>query len=358
VGDRIRILIVEASSHVRQSLASLLSGETSIEIIGTASDPFNAARKMAAEGPDLILLGTQFQTMSSSVFVSKIMTQFPLPIIICASEDDRNSQEAKNCLLAGALEIFHLPRNIQPASRLAKDIASDLIRTINLGANKVVYKKPPLASSNTEPKLTADVILPPPVKWTNFPKTDKIVCIGVSTGGPESLKVVLQQLPANSPGIVIVQHMPENFTPTFAQRMNDYCISSVKEAAAGDVVRRGRVLIAPGNRHTLVRRNGDGYVIDIKDGPPVSRHRPSADVLFRSAARNAGPNAVGVIMTGMGDDGAQGMLEMKNVGSYTIAESEDTCVVFGMPKEAIARGGVKVITRLEKIAEEIGKACK
>jgi two-component system chemotaxis response regulator CheB len=209
-----------------------------------------------------------------------------------------------------------------------------------------------------KPKLTADVILPPPVKWTNFPKTDKIVCIGVSTGGPESLKVVLQQLPPNSPGIVIVQHMPENFTPTFAQRMNDYCVSSVKEAAAGDVVRRGRVLIAPGNRHTLVRRNGDGYVIDIKDGPPVSRHRPSADVLFRSAARNAGPNAVGVIMTGMGDDGAQGMLEMKNVGSYTIAESEDTCVVFGMPKEAIARGGVKVITRLEKIAEEIGKACK
>ena len=358
MSEKIRLLIVDSSSHVRQTVTSLIAGEPTIEIMGTASDPFNAARKMEAEWPDVILLGIQFKSMSSSLFVSKIMAQYPVPILMCVSEDDAVSQDLMNCLQAGALDAFPLPRNIVPSSRMAKEVAAGLVQLIKRSSHKNVSRKTPLASSQTEPKLSADVILPPPVKWSNFQKTDKIVCIGVSTGGPESLKVLLEALPENSPGIVIVQHMPENFTPTFARRMNDHCISAVKEAAAGDVIARGRVLIAPGNKHTLIRRNGDGYAIEIKDGPPVSRHRPSADVLFRSAARNAGPNAVGVIMTGMGDDGAQGMLEMKNVGSYTIAESEATCIVFGMPKEAIARGGVKVVTRLEKIAAEIAKACK
>jgi two-component system chemotaxis response regulator CheB len=207
------------------------------------------------------------------------------------------------------------------------------------------------------PKLNADVMLPPPVPGHAMARTtETVVCIGASTGGTESLRVVLEALPASSPGIVIVQHMPEKFTEAFARRLNTLCELEVKEAADGDAVLRGRALIAPGNRHLLLQRSGARYHVAVKDGPLVSRHRPSVDVLFRSAAQNAGANALGIIMTGMGDDGAHGLLEMRQAGASTVAQDEATSVVFGMPKEAIAIGATDRVLPLERLAGEIVRA--
>jgi two-component system chemotaxis response regulator CheB len=211
-------------------------------------------------------------------------------------------------------------------------------------------------SRMVERKLSADVIMPPPANKAMARTTEKVVCIGASTGGTESLRVVLESLPADSPGIVIVQHMPEKFTAAFARRLDGLCEVEVKEAEDGDTVLRGRVLIAPGNRHMLLQRSGARYYVAIKDGPLVSRHRPSVDVLFRSAAHYAGANALGILMTGMGDDGASGLLEMRNAGAATIAQDEATCVVFGMPKEAIARGGAEKVVPLPLLGAEILRA--
>jgi two-component system chemotaxis response regulator CheB len=211
-------------------------------------------------------------------------------------------------------------------------------------------------AAGPEKKLTADAMLPPPSGRAMARTTESIVCIGASTGGTESLREVLTSLPANSPGIVIVQHMPERFTASFAKRLDGLCEVDVKEAEDGDAVLRGRVLIAPGNFHTMLERSGANYRVSVKSGPLVSRHRPSVDVLFRSAARSAGSNAVGVIMTGMGDDGARGLEEMQKAGARTIAQDEATSVVFGMPKEAIARGCVDRIVPLQQIAAELLRA--
>jgi len=211
-------------------------------------------------------------------------------------------------------------------------------------------------SRQVERKLSADVIMPPPANKAMARTTEKVVCIGASTGGTESLRQVLETLPADSPGIVIVQHMPEKFTAAFARRLNGLCEVEVKEAEDGDSVLRGRALIAPGNRHMLLQRSGARYYVTVKDGPLVSRHRPSVDVLFRSAAHNAGSNALGILMTGMGDDGAAGLLEMRHAGATTIAQDEETCIVFGMPKEAIARGAAEKVVPLNLLASEIGRA--
>jgi two-component system chemotaxis response regulator CheB len=209
-----------------------------------------------------------------------------------------------------------------------------------------------------EPKLTADAVLPKPTSRAMIQTTDKVVVVGASTGGTEALRTFLQAFPPDAPGMVIVQHMPEKFTEAFARRLDGICAISVKEAESDDTVVRGRALIAPGNRHTLLKRSGARYYVEVRDGPLVSRHRPSVDVLFRSAARYAGKNAVGVIMTGMGDDGARGMLEMKEVGAGTIAQDEASCVVFGMPNEAIKRGAVDRVLPLDAIGSEVLKMCR
>lgn len=298
--------------------------------------------------------------MDGITFLRKLMAQHPLPVVMCSSLTTEGSETLMQALEAGAVDIIVKPK-IAAADHLAesammicdtvKSAAKARVRTPNLSARQRASAVAPAGAP--APKLSADAMLPPPVGRAMAKTTEIVICVGASTGGTEALKDFLVALPANTPGIVIVQHMPEKFTAAFAKRLNGLCEVSVKEAEDGDTVLRGHVLIAPGGRHTMLERQGARYYVSVKDGPLVSRHRPSVDVLFRSAARAAGANAVGVIMTGMGDDGARGMLEMKQAGAYNIAQDEASCVVFGMPKEAIARGGVDRILPLDHIAGEI-----
>ena len=289
--------------------------------------------------------------MDGLTFLRKLMAQYPLPVVIISSAIDVESSDATDILEAGAMDVISLPKAGARAHILAS--ADAIRRKLKSAVQRRLRTPAQLPSQTVSPKLTADAILPPPHRRAKVSPTEPVVCIGASTGGTESLRVMLEMLPRDCPGIVIVQHMPERFTATFARRLDASCQISVKEAEHNDPVLPGQALIAPGNRHMLLSRRGHGYVVELKDGPLVSRHRPSVDVLFRSAARAAGRNAVGVIMTGMGDDGARGLLEMHQAGSVTIAEHESTAVVFGMPKEAIARGGADIIVPLPRIADQI-----
>jgi len=348
---RTRVLIVDDSASVRQSMSEILGSDPEIEVMGVASDPIAAARRIAEEIPDVITLDVEMPRMDGITFLRKLMSQKPIPVVMCSSLTEAGSATLMLALEAGAVDVILKPK-IAAADFLLEQRARicDVVKSAakaRLGARR---SRPSLAP---EAKLTADAMLPPPSGRAMAKTTEKVVCIGASTGGTESLREVLEALPANAPGIVIVQHMPEKFTAAFAKRLNTLCEVEVREASDGDPVLRGHVLIAPGDKHMLLERQGARYHVAVKSGPLVSRHRPSVDVLFRSAARSAGANSVGVIMTGMGDDGANGLLEMKNAGAYTIAQDEATSIVFGMPKEAIARGAVHKITPLEAIARDI-----
>jgi two-component system chemotaxis response regulator CheB len=288
--------------------------------------------------------------MDGITFLRKIMAQHPIPVIICSSLTEEGSNLMFEAFEAGAVDIVPKPR-IDTRQALL-ECSGRLRDAVKSAARARV--RPRLASRPViEKKLTADVIIPPPVQTRARPTTERIVCIGASTGGTEALADVLEVLPANAPGIVIVQHMPAGFTAAFAKRLDGMCQIRVKEAEDGEPVQPGCAYIAPGARHMLLQRTGLRYQIAIKDGPPVSRHRPSVDVLFRSAAQHAGPNALGVIMTGMGDDGARGLMEMKKLGAATRAQDEESCVVFGMPKEAIALGAAEKVVALNQISREI-----
>lgn len=295
--------------------------------------------------------------MDGITFLRKLMAQRPLPVVMCSSLVEEGSQVLMDALEAGAVDVILKPKTGTREFLLESEVR--ILDAVKAAAAARIPGRGLQAAKRkqSQPKLSADAMLPPPPSWGASRTTEKVVCIGASTGGTESLRAVLERLPAGSPGIVVVQHMPETFTGSFAKRLDALCALEVREAADGDAVIRGRVLIAPGNRHVLLHRSGARYVVEVKDGPLVSRHRPSVDVLFRSAARVAGANAVGVIMTGMGDDGAQGLLEMRKAGAHTIAEDESTCVVFGMPKEAIARGAAETVLPLDRIAEGILRAC-
>jgi two-component system chemotaxis response regulator CheB len=354
---KIRVLLVDDSASVRQTLTEVLSSDADIEVMGAAADPFIAAKRIQEEVPDVIILDVEMPRMDGITFLRKLMAQRPLPVVMCSSLVEEGSQVLLDALEAGAVEIILKPRVGTRQFLLESQIhICDAVKAA-AGA-RIGARRPSLSkSAPPPPKLSADAVLPPPPQWASIKTTERVVCVGASTGGTESLRVLLQGLPVDSPGLVIVQHMPETFTATFAKRLNGLCAVEVKEAENGDAVMGGRVLIAPGNRHLMLQRSGARYVVEVKDGPLVSRHRPSVDVLFRSAARAAGPNALGVIMTGMGDDGAQGLLEMRQAGAYTIAEDESTCVVFGMPKEAIARGAAQAVVPLGKIAAEILRTC-
>jgi two-component system chemotaxis response regulator CheB len=353
-GEKVKVLIVDDSACVRQALSAILESDPEIEVIGVASDPFVAARKLADVVPDVITLDVEMPRMDGITFLKKLMSQRPIPVVMCSSLVECGSQTLQQALEAGAVDIVLKP-NVGVAEHLADDKIHicDAVKgaaKARLGAR---HGRAVVVSHQPEKKLSADVMLPPPPSHAMAKTTDTVVCIGASTGGTESLREVLQALPADPPGIVIVQHMPEKFTTSFAARLNSLCEMEVKEAEDGDAVLRGRVLIAPGNRHTVLERSGARYHVSVKDGPLVSRHRPSVDVLFRSAAASAGANAIGVIMTGMGDDGAHGMQEMKQAGAFTIAQDEATSIVFGMPKEAIARGCVDRVLPLQSIAAGI-----
>ncbi|MBB4153207.1 two-component system chemotaxis response regulator CheB [Sphingomonas jinjuensis] len=348
----IRVLVIDDSASVRQAMTSILSADPEIEVIAAAADPFAAARYIQEEIPDVITLDVEMPRMDGITFLRKLMSQRPIPVVMCSSLVEEGSETLLQALEAGAVDVILKPR-VGVADHLAE--AHLMIRetvkgaaSARLGARRAIRPNAPAT------KLTADAVLPPPSGKAMSRTTEMVVCIGASTGGTEALREVLEALPANSPGIVIVQHMPESFTRAFAKRLDGLCQVDVKEAEDGDTVMRGRVLIAPGGlRHTMLERQGARYVVSVREGPLVSRHRPSVDVLFRSAARNAGANAVGIILTGMGDDGARGLLEMKQAGARTFAQDEATSVVFGMPKEAIARGAADKVIPLTAVAREL-----
>ncbi len=357
---KIRVLIVDDSATVRQTLAAVLESDPQIEVIGVASDPFQAARRIREEIPDVITLDVEMPRMDGVTFLRKLMAQHPVPVVMCSSLVEAGSETLLQALEAGAVDIVVKPRMGVADHLMEPRIRICVAARAAASARVSGARRPPVAVSRSvyepEKKLTADAMLPPPVKSAMARTTETIVCIGASTGGTEALRTVLEGLRPDSPGIVIVQHMPEKFTASFAKRLDSLCAVSVKEAEDGDTVLRGRVLIAPGNKHTILERSGARYYVTVKDGPLVTRHRPSVDVLFRSAARSAGSNAVGVIMTGMGDDGARGLEEMKQAGAFTIAQDEATSVVFGMPKEAIARGCVDRVAPLGSLTAEIMRA--
>jgi two-component system chemotaxis response regulator CheB len=356
---RIRVLIVDDSASVRQTLAAVLSQDPDIDVMGVASDPIAAARRIQEEIPDVITLDVEMPRMDGITFLRKLMAQKPIPVVMCSSLTEQGSETLMQALEAGAVDVILKPR-IGAADHLA-EAGLRICEVVKSAAQARVGGRRPRATMEMRgegpaKKLTADVMLPPPTGRAMAKTTEMVACIGASTGGTESLRVVLEALPANAPGIVIVQHMPEKFTAAFAKRLNSLCEVEVKEAVDGDPVLRGHVLLAPGDKHMMLERQGARYYVSVKTGPLVSRHRPSVDVLFRSAAHSAGSNAIGVIMTGMGDDGARGLEEMKNAGAFTIAQDEATSIVFGMPKEAIARGAAMKVMPLNLIAGEVLRA--
>jgi two-component system chemotaxis response regulator CheB len=358
IKKRVRVLIVDDSATVRQTLAAVLEADPEIEVLGVASDPFVAASRIRDEIPDVITLDVEMPRMDGITFLRRLMAQHPIPVVMCSSLVESGSETLMQALEAGAVDIILKPKiGVGDHLSEARDRICEAVKgAAQARVGRTRERRPAAASMNPQAKLTADAMLPPPRVGAMARTTETIICIGASTGGTESLREVLEALPANAPGIVIVQHMPEKFTASFAKRLDSLCQVRVKEAADGDAVLRGHVLIAPGNLHTMIERSGARYYVSVKEGPLVSRHRPSVDVLFRSAARSVGSNAVGVIMTGMGDDGARGLEEMKNAGAFTIAQDEATCIVFGMPKEAIARNCVDRIVPLHTLAREIQHA--
>lgn len=356
----IKVLIVDDSAVVRQTLKGIFEEDKHIQVVGVAADPLIAIKKLETEKPDVITLDIEMPRMDGLTFLKKIMTENPIPVIICSSKSEKGSDNALNALEFGAVDIIQKPK--MGTKQFLEDSKVRLIDAVKAASMAKMTKKKISASSaqkrEVQPKLTADAMLSRASAPHHIDTTEKIIVVGASTGGTEALKVFLEAMPIDAPGIVIVQHMPENFTKAFAQRLNSICDLEIREAVNNDSVIRGRALIAPGNKHCLIKRSGARYYVEVKEGPLVCRHRPSVDVLFRSASRFVGKNAVGIIMTGMGDDGARGMKEMKDNGAFNIAQDEKSCVVFGMPNEAIKRGGVDQTVSLNQIAMSALKAAR
>ena len=343
----IKVMIIDDSAVVRRVLTELLEKESDIQVVATATDPYLAAKKLTQVIPDVVILDIEMPRMDGLTFLKKLMSQHPLPVVICSSQAQDGSGNALQALEYGAVDIICKPQlGVGEFIKDSQVTIVDAIRAASSSKGQFEWKKP---SSNRP--------LSPSIQGKeHLETTDKVAVIGASTGGTEALRCFLQAMPADGPGMVIVQHMPEQFTASFARRLNDLCAMTVKEAENHDSVVRGRVLIAPGNHHVELRRSGARYYVTVRSGPLVCRHRPSVDVLFHSAARSAGGNAIGVIMTGMGSDGAEGMLALHNSGASTIAQDESSCVVYGMPKEAVKHGGVQQIAPLEELSPLVLRA--
>ena len=355
MSSRIKVMIVDDSAVVRQTVRQALERDAGIEVIAAASDPLFAISHMQRQWPDVIVLDIEMPRMDGLTFLKKIMTERPTPVVICSSLAESGAAATMQALSAGAVAIITKPK--MGVKQFLEDSANDVVQAVKAAARANASRLVPRAATplNPAPKLSADAILGAGLgSGANMVRTtERIVAIGTSTGGTQALEAVLTRLPAVCPGIVIVQHMPERFTAMFAERLNSLCALEVREARHGDRVMPGRALLAPGGKHMMLARSGAQYTIEVVDGPLINRHRPSVDVLFRSCAKFAGKNAVGVIMTGMGDDGARGLKEMRDAGASTLAEDESTCVVFGMPKEAIRLGGVDRVAPLTQIPEAI-----
>ncbi len=348
MNEKIKVLIVDSSAIFRQALKNILMSDPEIEVIATASDPYIAARKMTTEVPDVITTDIEMPGMDGITFLKKIMSQHPIPVVVISNLAENNMEFTVKTLGCGAAEV--MSKNIFELESINDEVRIKICKTIKKAAKAKLRKKSLSALPLVNNKLTTDAILKH-VKPKNLIHTsDTIIVVGASTGGVKAISVFLEALPADAPGVLIVQHMPENFTKSFAERLNGLCKISVKEAEDGDIVKQGRALIAPGNHHLLLKKRGPQYYVEVKGGPLVNRHRPSVDVLFRSAALYAGKKSIGVLLTGMGDDGAKGLLEMKQAGAKTIAQDEKSSIVFGMPKEAIALHAVDKILHLNDIA--------
>ncbi|WP_422075033.1 protein-glutamate methylesterase/protein-glutamine glutaminase [Tranquillimonas rosea] len=346
----IRVLIVDDSATVRSGLRRLLEEDGAIRVRAAVPDAFAAAEHMRKELPDVLLLDLELPRMDGLTFLQKIMEQRPIPVIVCSSHTDSGSRAALRALELGASEVVGKPRLSTPAERQEAQIRlCDAIRAAAQAAGKRTAP-PPLSPG---PKLTADVILAPPRPGARTAGPQPLIAIGASTGGTEALARVLPALAPDSPATLIVQHMPEKFTAAFARRLNALCDVQVAEARSGDRPAPGTVLIAPGDRHMILRRQGRGYLVEIAGGPYVARHRPSVDVLFRSAAIAAGRAGLGVLMTGMGDDGARGLVEMREAGAETLVQDEASSIVWGMPGEAMRLGGARRAVTLDRIPHEI-----
>jgi two-component system chemotaxis response regulator CheB len=363
---KIRVLIVDDSAVVRQVLSEQLGNDPAIQVIAAVADPLFAITRMNIEWPDVIVLDVEMPRMDGLTFLRKIMDERPTPVVICSTLTERGAATTLDALAAGAVAIVTKPK--AGLKRFLEDSSGDLVSVVkaagqanvshlkaSLHAGPAVARatRPVAAPGTVAPKHTADVMLSRSGSSAMKQTTERIVALGTSTGGTQALEQVLTALPRGSPGIVVVQHMPEKFTAAFAARLNGLCEVDVREATQGERLLPGYVLIAPGGKHLMLKRSGAYYHAEVSDGPLVNRHKPSVDVLFRSVAKYAGANAIGIIMTGMGDDGARGLLEMREAGSTTAAQDEASCVVFGMPKEAIALGGAQSILPLSRIAQAI-----
>ena len=343
--ERRRVLVVDDSAMVRQALQAILSRDARLTV-SIAADALIALRKIRQEPPDVVITDLEMPRMDGLTLLQTIMQECPVPVVVCSGLATRGAEQALRALEEGAVAIITKPK--LGVREFLHESALILLDTVWNAAQMQI--RPRLAPPRVTPRVNADAVLPVmrrPVRNTAF---QKVIAVGASTGGTEALRVFLGMMPADCPPIVIVQHMPEVFTRAFAERLDHECGIRVAEARDGEKLQSGQALIAPGNFHTLVERCGTGLAVRVIDGPLVTRHRPSVDVLFRSVANAMGANAVGVIMTGMGNDGAQGLWEMKQAGAATIAQDQATSVVFGMPQEAIAKGAVDAVLPLEQIA--------
>ena len=339
---KIRVLIVDDSAIVRKIFSEELSKFPDIEIVGVAPDPFVARDKIVRLKPDVITLDIEMPRMDGLTFLKKLMKHYPLPVVIVSSLTQKGGEMTLEAMDIGAVEVIGKPGGSYTVGNMSVQLA-DKIRA----ASRVRMTKESSKEVSAHPKFESMKAL---ARTSN-----KVVAIGASTGGTEALKNVLSKMPPNSPGIIVVQHMPANFTTAFAERLNGLCQITVKEARNNDSVNTGGALLAPGNFHMILRRSGSRYYVEVKDGPMVHHQRPAVDVLFKSTAKYAGANSIGAILTGMGADGAQGLLEMKQAGAKTIAQDEKSCIVFGMPNEAIKLGAVDKVVPLGRVAEEIVK---
>ncbi len=336
----IRVLVVDDSALVRRILSEALQKHDDIEVVGTATDPYVARERIVQLRPDVITLDIEMPRMDGLSFLSKLMKHFPIPVVICSSLTPKHSETALRALSLGAVDVVAKPG----ASMATPDVTDDLVRAVRAASHARVAKRVDLPDAPPAPKGPA---------IATFDATNKLIALGASTGGTQALEKVLRGFPVDAPGTVIVQHMPEHFTKSFADRLNTVCAIRVKEAQDGDYVVPGLALVAPGGKHMLLQASGARWVVRIKDGPKVHHQRPAVDVLFQSVARSAGRNAVGAILTGMGADGAKGLLAMREAGAYTVAQNEETCVVYGMPREAVKLDAAVDVLPLERVADSL-----
>ncbi len=336
----VRVLIVDDSALVRRILSEALAQYPDIEVVGTATDPYVARERIVQLRPDVVTLDIEMPRMDGLSFLSKLMRHFPLPVVVVSSLAPKNSETALRALALGAVDVIAKPGS----SLAAGDIADELVRAVRAASHARVVKRTEAAEAPVVPGRSA---------IASLNATNKIIALGASTGGTQALEQVLRRFPVDAPGTVIVQHMPEHFTLSFANRLNSVCAMRVQEAKDGDYVVPGLALVAPGGKHLVLQASGARWVARVKDGPKVHHQRPAVDVLFQSVARSAGRNAVGALLTGMGSDGAKGMLAMREAGAYTVAQNEETCIVYGMPREAVKIDAAVEVLPLDRIADAL-----